>query len=75
MLQAEAGKAYDNYGAISRSILGAATQGTPEEIEAGHWARLEKRLDQVADVVTRMAEMIEGQTDDQASVNMEQDIQ
>ena len=41
MLQAEAGKAYDNYGAISHSLLGAAADGSPAEVEARHRARLE----------------------------------
>ena len=40
MLQAEVGKAYDNYGAISHSILGVAVDGLPEEVEARHWAHL-----------------------------------
>ena len=41
MLQAEAGKAYNNYGAISHSLLGAAADGLPAEVEVRHWARLE----------------------------------
>ena len=41
MLQAEVGKAYDNYGAISRSLLGAAADGSPAEVEARHRAHLE----------------------------------
>ena len=41
MLQAEVGKAYNNYGAISRSLLGAAAYSLPAEVEARHWARLE----------------------------------
>ena len=41
MLQAEAGKAYDNYGAISHSLLGAVADGLPAELEARPWARLE----------------------------------
>ena len=41
MLQAEAGKAYNNYGAISRSLLGAAANSLPVEVEARHRARLE----------------------------------
>ena len=58
MLQAEAGKAYDNYGAISRSLLGAAADGSPAEVEARHRARLERRMDQVVDLVSRMAEVV-----------------
>ena len=34
MLQAEAGKAYGNYGAISLSLLGAAANGSPAEVDA-----------------------------------------
>ena len=41
MLEAEAGKAYDNYGAISHSLLGAAADGLPAEVEVHHRARLE----------------------------------
>ena len=41
MLQAEARKAYDNYGAISRSLLGVAADSSPAEVEARHRARLE----------------------------------
>ena len=41
MLQAEAGKAFDNYGAISHSLLGAVADGLPAEVEVRHWARLE----------------------------------
>ena len=40
-LQAEVGKAYDNYGAISRSLLGVAADGLPAEVEVRHRARLE----------------------------------
>ena len=40
MLQAEAGKAYDKYGAISGSLLGAAADGLPAEVEAHLRARL-----------------------------------
>ena len=58
MLQAEAGKAYDNCGAISRSLLGAAADGSPAEVEVRHWARLERRMDQVVDLVSRMAEVV-----------------
>ena len=45
MLQAEAGKVYDNYRAISHSLLGAAADGLPAEVEARHQARLERRMD------------------------------
>ena len=41
MLQVEAGKAYDNYGAISHSLLGTAADGLLAEVEARRWARLE----------------------------------
>ena len=41
MLQAEAGKAYNNYGAISRSLLGMVANSSPAEVEAHHRARLE----------------------------------
>ena len=40
MLQAEAGKVYDNYGAISHSLLGAAADGSPAEVEVRHRAPL-----------------------------------
>ena len=58
MLQAELGKAYDNYGVISRSLLGAAVDGSPAEVEARHRACFEQRMDQVVDVVLRMAEVV-----------------
>ena len=58
MLQVEAGKAYDNYGAISHSLLGAAAGGLLAEVEACHRARLEQRMDQVVDLVSRMAEVV-----------------
>ena len=38
MLQAEAGKVYDNYGAISRSLLGTAADGLLAEVKARHRA-------------------------------------
>ena len=44
MLQAVAGKAYNNYGAISHSLLGAAADGLPAEVEARHRAHLERRM-------------------------------
>ena len=58
MLQAEVGKAYNNYRAISHSLLGAVADGLPVEVEARHWARLERRMDQVLDLVSRMAEVV-----------------
>ena len=58
MLQAEAGKAYHNYGAINRSLLGAAADGSPAEVEVRHRVRLERRMDQVVDLVSRMAEVV-----------------
>ena len=58
MLQAESGKAYDNYRAISRSLLGAAADGSPVEVEVHHRACLERRMDQVVDLVSRMAEVV-----------------
>ena len=64
MLQAEAGKAYDNYGAISHSLLGAAADGSPVEVEVRHRARLERRMDQVVDLVSRMAEVVGSTGDD-----------
>ena len=76
VLQAEVGKAYDNYGAISRSLLGAAADGSPAEVKARHRACLEWRMDQVVDLVLRMAEVV-GTTgnDNQDLVNMEADVQ
>ena len=75
MLQAEAGKVYDNYGAISRSLLGAVADGSPAGVEARHRTRLEWRMDQVVDLVSRMAEVVGTTGDNQDSVNMEADIQ
>ena len=75
MLQAEVGKAYDNYGAISRSLLGAVADGLPAEVEACNRAHLEWRIDQVVDLVSWMAEVVSTMGDDQDSVNMEADIQ
>ena len=60
----EAGKAYDNYGAISRSLLGAAVDGLPAEVEAHHWACLKQQMDQVVDLVSRMAEVVGTMGDD-----------
>ena len=74
MLQAEAGKAYDNYGAISHSLLGPAADGLPAEVEACHRARLEQCMDQVVDLVSRMAEVVGTAGDDQDSVNMEAEV-
>ena len=64
MLQAEAGKAYDNYGAISRSLLGAVVDGLPAEVEACHRACLEQRMDQVVDLVSKMTELVGTAGDD-----------
>ena len=64
MLQVEAGKAYDNYGAISHSLLGAAADGLPGEVEAQHRACLEWRIDQVVDLVSWMAEVVGTTGDD-----------
>ena len=64
MLQAEAGKVYDNYGAISHSLLGAAADGWPAEVEVCHRARLKRRMDQVVDLVSRMAEVVGTMGDD-----------
>ena len=58
MLQAEAGKAYDNYGAIRHSLLGVAAKGLQAEVEAWHRTRLEQRMDQVLDLVSRMVEVV-----------------
>ena len=41
MLQVEAGKLYDNYGAISHSLLGTAVDSLPAKVEARHRACLE----------------------------------
>ena len=49
---------YNNYGSIGRSLWGTATEGTPEEVAARHRARLESKLEQVTDVVTKLAEMM-----------------
>ena len=75
MLQAEAGKAYNNYGAISHSLLGAAADGLLAEVGACHMARLEQCMDQVVDLVMRMVEVVGTMGDDQDSVNMEADVQ
>ena len=75
ILQAEAGKVYDNCGAISHSLLGAVADSLPAEVEAHHRARLERRMDQVVDLVSRMAEVVGTMGDNQDSVNMEAEIQ
>ena len=49
---------YNNYGMISHSLLGMAAKGSPVEVEAWHRVRLERRMDQVADLVMQMAEMV-----------------
>ena len=64
MLQVEAGKAYDNYGATSRSLLGVVADSLPAEVEARHRAHLERRMDQVVDLVLRMAEAVGTMGDD-----------
>ena len=58
MLQAKAGKVYDNYRAISHSLLGVAADGSLAEVEAWHRACLERCMDQVVDLVSRMAEVV-----------------
>ena len=75
MLQAEAGKVYDNYGAISHSLLGTAANSSLAEVEVRHSARLEQRMEQVVDLVLRMAEVVGMMGDDQDSVNMEANVQ
>ena len=74
MLQPEAGKAFDNYGAISHSLLGAVANGLPAEVEVRHRARLERRMDQVVDLVSRVAELVGTTGNDQDSVNMEANV-
>ena len=64
MLQAEAGKAYDKYGAISCSLQGGAADSLPAEVEVHHRARLERRMDQVVDLVSRIAEVVGTTGDD-----------
>ena len=64
MLQAQAGKAHDNYGAISHSLLGVAANGLPMEVEAQHRACLERHMDQVVDLVSQMAEVVGMMGDD-----------
>ena len=46
------------HGAISCSLLGAVADGLPAEVEARHRAHLERRMDQVVDLVSRMAEVV-----------------
>ena len=75
MLQAEAGKVYDNYGAISHSLLGAVADGLLGEVKVWHRAHLERRMDQVVDLVSRMAEVVGRTGDNQDLVNMEADVQ
>ena len=75
MLQVEAGKAYDNYRAISHILLGVAADGSLVEVEAWHRARLERRMDQVVELVLRMAEVVGMTGDDQDSVNMAVNVQ
>ena len=64
MLQAEVGKAYDNYRAIGRSLLCAAADSLPAKMEAHHRACLEWQMDQVVDLVSRMAEVVGSMGDD-----------
>ena len=64
MLQVEAGKAYHNYGAISHCLLGVVADGLPVEVEVQHQARLEWWMDQVVDLVSRMAEVVGTTGDD-----------
>ena len=75
MLQAEVGKAYNNYRAISHSLSGVAADGLPADVEARHRARLEQCMDQVVDLVAQMAEVVGMMGNDQDSVNMEADVQ
>ena len=64
MLQAEAGKAYKNYGAISHSLLGAAAKGSTTEVEAWNRVCLEWCMDQVVNLAWRMAEVVGTTGDD-----------
>ena len=75
MLQAEAGKAYNNYGAMSHSLLGTAADSSPAEVEVRHRAYLERLIDQVVDLVPRMAEVVGTTGDNQDSANMQADVQ
>ena len=47
----------------------------PAEVEARHRAHLERRMDQVVDLVSSMTEVVGTTGDDQDSVNMEADVQ
>ena len=67
MLQAEVGEAYNNYRTISRSLLGAAANSSPAEVEACHRACLERCMDQVVDLVLQMAEVVGMMGSDQDS--------
>ena len=44
MLLKEAGH-YDNYGLVSRQVLGLGAEGMPKEVELAHHKCLESRLD------------------------------
>ena len=58
MLQAEVGKVYDNYGAISHSLLGAVADDSPAKVEAQHRVCLEWCMDQVVYLVLQMTEVV-----------------
>ena len=45
MLLKEASRNYDNYGLVSRWVLGLGVEGTPEEVELVYCKCLESRLD------------------------------
>ena len=45
MLLKEASRNYDNYGLVSRKVLGLGAEGTPKEVELAHRKCLESRLD------------------------------
>ena len=74
MLQAEAEKTYNNYGAINHSLLGMAAESLLVEVEAWHRVRLEWHMDQVVDLVSQMVEVVGTMGDDQNLVNMETDV-
>ena len=45
MLLKNASHNYNNYGLVSRQVLGLGAEGMPEEAELAHCKRLESRLD------------------------------
>ena len=45
MFLKEAGHNYDNYGLISRQVLGLGVEWTPKEVDLVHCKRFESRLD------------------------------